>query len=90
MFHIILTEIFCIIIYQLSLEELKSQLQTEIQTLQKLQGKNGTDAERRKHVTELARQQAWLEHEPQIAHVIEDVLQRGNKNNICVRYFYTR
>jgi len=75
---------------QLSLGELKSQLQMEMQTLQKLQGKIGTDAERRRHVTELGRHQAWLEHEPEIARVIEDILQAGNKNNIWVRYFYTR
>jgi len=89
MFYIILNEIFCIVLYQLSLGELKSQLQTEMQTLQKLQEKSGTDAERR-HVIELGRHQAWLEHEPEIARVIEDILQGGNKNNICLMYFYTR
>jgi hypothetical protein len=51
-----------------------------MQTLQKLQGQNGTNAERRKHVTELGRQQAWLEHEPEVIQIIEDILQRGNKN----------
>jgi hypothetical protein len=78
MFQIILTEIFCVIFYQLSLGELKLQLQTEMQILRKLQGKNGTDADRRKHVTELGRQQAWLKHEPEIVQVIKDILQRGN------------
>jgi len=90
MFYIILNEIFCVVLYQLSLGVLKSQLQTEMQTLQKLQGKNGTDAEKRRHVTELGRHQAWLEHEPEIARVIGDILQGGNKNNMWVRYFYTR
>jgi hypothetical protein len=90
MLYVILNEIFCVVLYQLSLGELKSQLQTEMQTLQKLQGKSGTDEERRRHVTELGRHQAWLEHEPEVARVIEDILQTGNKNNIWVRYFYTR
>jgi hypothetical protein len=90
MFYIILNEIFCVVLYQLSLGELKSQLQREMQTLQKLQEKSGTDSERKRHVTELGRHQAWLEHEPEIARVIEDILQTGNKNDIWVRYFYTR
>jgi hypothetical protein len=90
MFYIILKEIFYVILYQLSLGELKSQLQTEMQTLQKLQGNSGTDAVRRKHVTEIGRHQAWLEHEPEIVRVIEDILQTGNKNNIWVRYVDTR
>jgi hypothetical protein len=66
----------------LSLEELQSQLAAETRTLETLQGKNGNEMERRKHVTELKRQQAWLEHEPEIAKLIEDVLQTGNKKNI--------
>jgi hypothetical protein len=70
----------CLIFYQLSLEELQSQLEAEMRTLEILQGKNGNEVERRKHVTELERQQAWLEHESEIAKVIEDVLQTGNKN----------
>jgi hypothetical protein len=82
MFYIILNEIFCVVLYQLSLGELRAQLQTEMQTLQKLQGESGTAAERRRHVTEFGRHQAWLEHEPEIARVIEDILQTGKKNNI--------
>jgi hypothetical protein len=66
----------------LSLEELQSQLQAETTTLETLQGKNVSETERRKRVTEIERQQAWLEHEPEIAKVIEDVLQTGNKKNI--------
>jgi glucose-6-phosphate isomerase len=62
----------------LSLEELQSQLEAETRILQTLQGKNDNETERRKHVTELKRHQAWLEHEPEIAKVIEDVLQTGN------------
>jgi len=61
-----------------------------MQTLQRLQGRSGTDAERRRDVTELGRHQAWLELEPEIARVIEDILQTGNKINIWVRHFYTR
>jgi hypothetical protein len=75
-------EMHCLIFYQLSLEELQSQLEAEMRTLETLQGKNGNEAERRKHVTELERRQAWLEHESEIAKVIEDVLQTGN-TNIC-------
>jgi hypothetical protein len=85
-----LNEIFCVVLYQLSLGELKSQLEIEMQTLQNLQAKSGSDAERRRHVTELGRHQAWFEHEPEIARVIEDILQTGNKNYIGLRYFYTR
>jgi len=62
----------------LSLEELQSQLQAEMKTLETLQGKSGSEAERRKHVTELGRQQAWLERESDIVKVIKGVLQRGN------------
>jgi hypothetical protein len=68
----------CVIFYQLSLEELQSQLQVEIKTLETLKGKSGSEAERRKHVTELRREQVWLELEQEIAKVIEDVLQTGN------------
>jgi hypothetical protein len=73
--------------YQLSLGELKLQLQTEMLTLQKLQGKSGTEAERRKHVTEFGRQKAWLEREPEIVQVIENILRKGNKNKTWMRYF---
>jgi hypothetical protein len=66
----------------LSLEELQSQLQAETKTLETLQGKNVSEVVRMKHVTELERQQTWLEHEPEIAKVIEDVLQTGKKKNI--------
>lgn len=72
----------CVIFYQLSLEELQSQLEAETKTLETLQGKNVIEMERRKNVTELERQQAWLEHEPEIAKFIEDILQTGNKKNI--------
>jgi hypothetical protein len=80
--HIIPIEIHCVILYQLSLEELQSQLQAETKTLETLQGKIISEMARKKHVTELERQQAWLEHEPEIAKVIEDVLQTGKKKNI--------
>jgi hypothetical protein len=72
----------CVIFYQLSLEELQSQLQAEMKTLETLQGRNVSETERRKRVTEFERQQAWLEHEPEVIKVIEDVLQTGNKKNI--------
>jgi hypothetical protein len=49
-----------------------------MKTLETLQGKSGSEAERRKHVTELGRQQAWLERESDIVKVIKGVLQRGN------------
>jgi hypothetical protein len=85
MFYIILKEIFYVTLYQLSLGDLKLQLQKEMETLQKLQGESGTDAERRKYVTAIGRHHAWLEHEPEIARVIENILNAGNKNNIWVR-----
>jgi type I site-specific restriction endonuclease len=68
----------CVIFYQLTLEEVQSQLQAEIKTLETLKGKGVSEAERRKHVTELEREQVWLEREQEIARVIEDVLQTGN------------
>lgn len=82
MSQIIPIELRCVIFYQLSIEELQSQLEAETKTLETLQGENIIEMERRKHVTELERQQAWLEHEPEVAKFIEDVLQTGNKKNI--------
>jgi hypothetical protein len=62
----------------LSLEELQSQLQAETKTLETLKGKGLNEAERRRHVVELEREQVWLEREREITKVIEEILQTGN------------
>lgn len=75
----------CVTFYQLSLKELQSQLQVEMKSLETLKGNSGSEASRRKHVTELKREQMWLDREQEIAKVIEDVLHTGNSSEWRLR-----
>ncbi|XP_021926834.1 condensin complex subunit 1 isoform X2 [Zootermopsis nevadensis] len=75
---------------KLSLKELQSQLQVEMKSLETLKGKSGSEASRRKHVTELKREQMWLDREQEIAKVIEDVLHTGSSEDEPVTQILTQ
>ena len=61
----------------MSLEELQVQLVKETKRLETLEGRSGSEIERRKEVTESGREQAWIEREVEIIKVIENVLHSG-------------
>ncbi|KAJ9587397.1 hypothetical protein L9F63_019072, partial [Diploptera punctata] len=66
---------------KLSLEELKEQLAKEINKLKNLEGRSGSEEERRKQITEHGREQAWIECEPEIADVIKNILVSGRRED---------
>ena len=45
--------------------------------METLEGRTGSETERRKQVTEAGREQAWVEREVEIAEVIKKVLESG-------------